>query len=408
MTIQFQDHQPPLLSSKGGQTGCSSCEDDDAVVDAGPGEVVRTCDDDNDDNGDGDGDGDGGNGAAGPSSPEEKKNNGQQTSSSSSSSSSWIRDDCLEFYRDCLLPSKAIKVKERLGLLRISISRAMALKQQRFPNSQFLEFGVHEGKDMIRMATFLRSIEEKNTKTQHKQKNNNSNNNNNNETSYTTFHGFDSFEGLPEDWINGQVGVDDKPFHKRGAFDTGGQSPDIDNLVNHRLKLRNHGGNNTNRITTTNTTETQTETDIDSTSPSSLVAVTTTTNMTTMRTLDNVQFHKGWFHETLPPFLNDLNAEDQPIAFVHADADLYTSTLTFLKMMCERKLFRKGSIIVFDEFWNYPNWENGEYKAWNEIVDQFGLDSKYEYFGYHAPHPTKKHKFYGYQSVAVVITSDME
>ena len=123
--------------------------------------------------------------------------------------------------------------------------------------------------------------------------------------------------------------------------------------------------------------------------------------------LDNVQFHKGWFHETLPQFLND---HTEPVAFVHADADLYSSTITFLKMICERKLFRKGSVIVFDEFWNYPNWENGEYKAWLEIVDEFELESKYEYFGYHAPpdqHPTKKHKFFGYQSVGVLITCDM-
>ena len=44
-----------------------------------------------------------------------------------------------------------------------------------------------------------------------------------------------------------------------------------------------------------------------------------------------------------------------------------------------------------------------------DIVHAFGLDSKYEYFGYHAPHPNaKQYKAYGYQSVGVVFTSDMD
>jgi hypothetical protein len=119
----------------------------------------------------------------------------------------------------------------------------------------------------------------------------------------------------------------------------------------------------------------------------------------------HVQFHKGWFHESLPQFLDDTDHGDEPAAFVHADADLYTSTITVLDILCSRALLRKGSILIFDEFWNYPNWEEGEYKAWLEIVDKFDL--QYEYFGYHAPHPRKKHKAYGYQSVGVVITSDM-
>ena len=145
---------------------------------------------------------------------------------------SWLRDDCLEFYRKELLltcgdsssnskPSRspAIKVKDRVSLLRLGINRAMGVKK-RFPNAQFLEFGVHEGKDLVRMAVFLRSIEE--------QKSSKVNNTNTDKKPlYTTFHGFDSFEGLPEDWINGQFGADDKPFHRQGAFDTGGKFPDV-------------------------------------------------------------------------------------------------------------------------------------------------------------------------------------
>ena len=91
---------------------------------------------------------------------------------------SWLRDDCLEFYRKELLLQKssaindpsssqdssatktsAIQVKDRVGLLRLGINKAMGVKK-RFPDAQFLEFGVHEGKDLVRMAAFLRSIEE--------------------------------------------------------------------------------------------------------------------------------------------------------------------------------------------------------------------------------------------------------
>jgi len=312
---------------------------------------------------------------------------------------SWIRDDCLEFYRNKLLqlpplsscgnstPSSSsnnskysrtspkrplICVQERVGLLRLGIDKAMGMKK-RFPNAQFLEFGVHEGKDLVRMAVFLRSIEERNfTRSLTK------NTNTNTEPSYTTLHGFDSFEGLPEDWINGQIGTDDKPYHKQGAFDTGGQPPDVQSLVQHSIKLRYH--KRTNR--------------------------TATAVAAPPKPVDNIQFHKGWFHESLPPFLDDH--DNTPVAFVHADADLYTSTLTFLRILCARRLFRKGSVIVFDEFWNYPNWENGEHKAWVDIVAEFGLDSKYEYFGVHAPHPTKPFGRYGFQSVGVVFTSDMD
>ena len=336
----------------------------------------------------------------------DEKNEDLSNISGQAATSSWLREDCLEFYRKELLrlgsssskataknnnaKQPAIPQQERLGLLRLGIGKAMAVKQ-RFPNAQFLEFGVHEGKDLVRMATFLRSVEDQKRSQPHKNNDNDNinsskNSNNRNEPSaYTTFHGFDSFEGLPEDWINGQIGADEKPFHKKGAFDTGGEKPNIENLRNH-LTIRDYR----KKIKAADTTDI--DTDIDA-----------ATNKQPQPF--HVQFHKGWFHESLPLFLDDTDHGDEPVAFVHADADLYTSTITVLEMLCSRTLLRKGSILVFDEFWNFPNWEEGEYKAWLEIVDKFDLH--YEYFGYHAPHPRKKHKAYGYQSVGVVITRDM-
>lgn len=272
------------------------------------------------------------------------------SSSSNKVGSSWLRDDCKEFMKQNL--QKATSVKLRISLLRMGLSKAYGLKK-RFPNKnlQFLEFGVHEGKDLIRMASFLLSLEE-----QHG-------------SSYkTTLHGFDSFEGLPEDWMNGQYvdGEHTTPLYKKGAFDTGGEAPSKE-----KLEVLVNQGHNQN-----------------------------------ISSIDHIQFHKGWFHETLPTFLNH---NTEPIAFLHADADLYTSTLTFLRMICDKKLLVKGSVIVFDEFWNYPNWQEGEYKAWHEIVRDYNLELKYEYFGYHAPTPNAKELgFYGYQSVGVLITSDMD
>ena len=37
----------------------------------------------------------------------------------------------------------------------------------------------------------------------------------------------------------------------------------------------------------------------------------------------NVRLHKGWFSDTLPPFLAN---ESDPISFIHIDCDLYVST----------------------------------------------------------------------------------
>ena len=37
-------------------------------------------------------------------------------------------------------------------------------------------------------------------------------------------------------------------------------------------------------------------------------------------------------------------------------------------------------MIVFDEYFNYPNWRNHEYKAWQEFVSEAGLD--YEYLAF--------------------------
>jgi hypothetical protein len=110
-----------------------------------------------------------------------------------------------------------------------------------------------------------------------------------------TVHGFDSFEGLPEDWRGG---------FEQGAFRCG-QLPSV---------------------------------------------------------RSNVVLHKGLFDESMPQFLLD---HSQNIAFMHVDCDLYSSTRGIFDLLRDRIV--PGTVIQFDEFLNYPGWQQGEYKAFSEF-----------------------------------------
>ena len=90
----------------------------------------------------------------------------------------------------------------------------------------------------------------------------------------------------------------------------------------------------------------------------------------------NVKLIKGWFNETLPLFLNQ---HDAPVGFLHIDSDLYSSAKTIFELLEPR--LKPGTVIVFDEYFNYPEWQEGEYKAFMEFLDKTGLSS--EFIGYH-------------------------
>lgn len=81
----------------------------------------------------------------------------------------------------------------------------------------------------------------------------------------------------------------------------------------------------------------------------------------------------GLFDDTLPGFLAE---HPGPVAFLHVDADLYSSTRTVLELVGPR--LRPGSVIVFDEYFNYPGWEEHEHRAWREYVAESGLRFRYE------------------------------
>jgi len=103
---------------------------------------------------------------------------------------------------------------------------------------------------------------------------------------------------------------------------------------------------------------------------------------------ENVVLHKGWFDKSVPEF-----AAENPgsMAFMHMDADLYSSTKTVFDLLEKRIV--PGTVIDFDEYLGYPGWQNGEFKAFQELVQKRGL--KFDYIG----------RVPNYNQVAVQITA---
>lgn len=114
------------------------------------------------------------------------------------------------------------------------------------------------------------------------------------------FDGFDSFEGLPEEWSGWQV----------FDFDRGGALPDVS---------------------------------------------------------DNVKLYKGWFSETVPFYASTIKT----LSFVHIDCDIYSSTNDVFVAL-EHKI-EPGCVIVFDEYFCYPNFEKHERLAFSEFLARTGL-----------------------------------
>ena len=96
------------------------------------------------------------------------------------------------------------------------------------------------------------------------------------------------------------------------------------------------------------------------------------TNLPTVR--NNCKLVVGWFNETLPGFVQEHTS---PIALLHVDCDLYSSVVTVLNAL--KKQIVPGTVIIFDEYINYPGWQLDEFKAWQEHVRAFGV--RYEYIG---------------------------
>ena len=75
---------------------------------------------------------------------------------------------------------------------------------------------------------------------------------------------------------------------------------------------------------------------------------------------------KGKIQDTLDNFLKD-NLKKK-ILFAHMDMDTYASTKFALAKI--KPFLEKGSVILFDEFYGYPNWQQEEYKAFTEVFKE--------------------------------------
>ncbi len=62
----------------------------------------------------------------------------------------------------------------------------------------------------------------------------------------------------------------------------------------------------------------------------------------------NVELHKGWFQDTLPPFAAAHAGE--AVAMLHIDCDIYSATVTIFANI--GPMLRHGSIIVYDDMFN--------------------------------------------------------
>jgi len=172
----------------------------------------------------------------------------------------------------------AVMFRSRWLLLRSALAEATVA-------GSFLEFGVEKGDSLNFCARILAATSKE-------------------------IHGFDSFEGLPEEWTG--------TFEQAGKFSLGGKLPPV---------------------------------------------------------LPNAHLHQGWFAETLPRY---LAGDPDPVSFVHIDCDIYSSTKTVLDALAGR--LRSGSIVVFDEYFNYHGWQRHEFRAWQDFARASGLT--YEYRGF--------------------------
>ena len=118
-------------------------------------------------------------------------------------------------------------------------------------------------------------------------------------------YGFDSFQGLPEDWTG--------PSCKAGSMSTNGKIPDI----------------------------------------------------------PGTRIFPGWFVDSIPEYL----PEAKPIALLHIDCDLYSSTMDILNNLLPYIV--QDTVIVFDE-WVYnhkdiPANREHEQRAWLEFSEKHSI-----------------------------------
>jgi hypothetical protein len=94
---------------------------------------------------------------------------------------------------------------------------------------------------------------------------------------------------------------------------------------------------------------------------------------------NNMILVEGWFKDSIPNLLKTTKI-DTP-KFIHFDADLYSSTKCIFDNF--KPYFKDNCVMVFDEFFAYPEWQKHEYKAlWEFLVEMESKINDIEVIGY--------------------------
>jgi hypothetical protein len=94
------------------------------------------------------------------------------------------------------------------------------------------------------------------------------------------------------------------------------------------------------------------------------------------RVRDKIVLVKGWFDQTLPAFLAE---NPGPVSLIHIDSDIYSSAKTIMENLAGR--ICPGTIIVFNEYFNYPNWQQHEFRAFQEFCEVCQVEYDYLCWG---------------------------
>jgi len=85
----------------------------------------------------------------------------------------------------------------------------------------------------------------------------------------------------------------------------------------------------------------------------------------------HIQLHEGWFKDTVPQWQRN---NEGPIAFLHMDADIYSSTKEVLLALNDQIV--PGTVITFDELCNFrlsgkmSKWQDQEFLALVEWLNE--------------------------------------
>ena len=96
------------------------------------------------------------------------------------------------------------------------------------------------------------------------------------------------------------------------------------------------------------------------------------------KTNKNVLLINGLIQNTLENFLLKQNKK---IKFVHFDLDTYESTKYALQII--KPYLCEGSVLLFDEFYNFPGYRSGEFKAFYEIFHE----NEFQYVAFNVKGP---------------------